>query len=168
MSFVKFSPLFLSACIQAWVGLNKVALGKCLSWFLGAGLKEVVPFYQGKTITAAHQQQKVQKWPRSRLQLLDLHMYNYTNCSEVTADLYQEKNQAKRAAPTEVKESHCIRKFAGGHLCLICVFEKRETEGKCFRPSSGFKTCAYANLEHQKFINVEGAFEDELWCAFLP
>ena len=132
---MKFSPLLLSACIHAWAGLNKVALGKCLSWLLGAELKQVVPFYQGKTNTVAQQNYKARKWPRSKLQLLDLHLCNYTNCSEVTADSYQEKNQAKHAAPTEVKESDCIRKFAGGHLCLVCVFEKeRQKESASGHP----------------------------------
>lgn len=59
MSFVNFSPLFLSAYIHAWVRLNKVALEKRLSWLLGAGLKEVVPFYQGKPNTVAQQNHKV-------------------------------------------------------------------------------------------------------------
>lgn len=32
---------------------------------------------------------------------------------------------SKHAAPTEVKDSHCIRSFAGGPLCVVCVFEKQ-------------------------------------------
>lgn len=110
-----------------------------------------------------------QEWPRSRSQSLDLHLSNSTDCTEAAAaaDSYQGKKQAKHRAPAEAKENCCIRNFTGCLLCLAFVKKGRQKE-KCFRPSPGFKPRAYANLEHQRVINVEGAFEDELGCVISP
>lgn len=89
MSFGNFSPLFLSACICAWVRINKVAVESACP-----GLKEVLLLSQGKTNTVAH-----------------LHLCHYTNSCEATADSYQEKNQDKQ------HKEVCRRSFVS-RLCL--------------------------------------------------
>lgn len=127
MSFGNFSPLFLSACICAWVRINKVAV-------LVLGYK---------------------KWYCSiRAKPTEQHIYTCVVTQTLVKLLLIHTKKRIRTSS--------IKKFAGGHLCLACVFEKKETEGKCSRASSGSKTPAYTNLEHQRFIHVQGAFEGEL------